>query len=57
MNLVEQHIDDSGQLKIRRTWQCCGATWSKEIDPKDLEEVAWTPVCPKCGGFDGTFFI
>jgi hypothetical protein len=57
MNLVEKYIDKDGKTKIKRTWMCCGQVWNKEIEPSNLEEVAWTPVCHKCGGFDGTFSI
>lgn len=56
MNLIESYIDDDGETKIRRTWACCEEIWVKTFDPEDLEQAAWTPVCPKCGGFDGSFF-
>jgi len=57
MNLVEEYIDDDNRVRIKRTWECCGRTWVKTIDPGDLKEAAWTPVCTRCGGFDGSFFI
>jgi len=58
MNVVEKYIDEEdGQCKLKRTWTCCGNIWCKEIKPNDLNEIAWTPICPKCGGFDGTLFI
>lgn len=56
MKVVEEYVDKDGEIKIKRMWYCCGETWEKELSPNDLEEVAWTPVCPYCGGFDGSLF-
>lgn len=61
MRMFESFIDGcltkSGDLEILRTWECCGNHWTKQFLFNDLEAAAWTPVCPKCGGFDGTFFV
>jgi hypothetical protein len=50
-------LTDSGKLEIFRSWECCGNRWTKNFPYDDLEAASWTPVCPSCGGFDGTLFI
>jgi hypothetical protein len=53
-----QEPEDGGKILFFRKWFCCGHIWTKYIEQgAPLEEFAWTPVCPTCGGFDGVLFI
>ncbi len=58
MHLDEQSGDDEEGPFTYRLWACCEKEWYRKLRPSEsLEDWAWTPVCPICGGFDGSLFI
>jgi hypothetical protein len=62
MQLIETTDVDEPFVK-KRVWICCGESWEKQLklfnplDVDSIEEWAFTPVCPSCGGFDGSLFV
>jgi len=43
--------------KVIRRWYCCGHKWQKTFEFSDLEAASWTPVCPKCEGWDESQYV
>lgn len=58
MRLEEWTAEEDGKVTIYRIWKCCGKEWYRNYPlPTTFDSLSWTPVCPSCGGFDGTLFI
>jgi len=59
MHLTEFSVENGdGTFTIYREWICCNTNWFKTYaEGATLEDLAWTPVCSTCGGFDGSLFI
>lgn len=57
MYVTEELDEIGGVAHFNKVWVCCGHVWTKSIKWDDLEALGWCPVCPDCGGYDGSLFI
>ena len=57
MYVTEESEVVDGVVYYLRAWVCCDNVWTNKIKWDDLEALGNCPICPDCGGYDGTIFI